>query len=105
MSSLRKEEYFTVLLASADKKLEFVASYSTKIYTQYESVMNILRTTFVCVVLAVASLFFNKGAQELVLNPLERMIEKVKIIAKNPQIAATDEIDKIGFHSGLEHNT
>jgi hypothetical protein len=48
-------------------------------------------------VLSFASLFFNKGAQELVLNPLERMIEKIKIIAKNPQIAATEEIDKIGL--------
>jgi hypothetical protein len=34
-----------------------------------------------------------------VLDPLERMIEKVKLIAKNPLAAATDEIDQAGLMS------
>jgi len=52
-------------------------------------------------VLSVAAVFFTKIAQDLVLNPLERMIEKVKMIAKNPQIAASEEIDKIGVPGQL----
>jgi hypothetical protein len=34
-----------------------------------------------------------------VLDPLERMIEKVKIIAQNPMSAATDEVNYAGVFS------
>jgi len=30
----------------------------------------------------------------MVLDPLERMIEKVKLIAKNPLLAASDEVNE-----------
>jgi len=103
ISSLRQDEYFSIFLISADEKVEFIVSYSSKVYTVYEALMNIFRTMFICLVLSFAALFFNKGAQELVLNPLERMIEKVKIIAKNPQIAASEEIDKIGLNPYQKH--
>jgi hypothetical protein len=35
----------------------------------------------------------------MVLDPLERMIEKVKIIAANPMSAATDEVNLAGVYS------
>lgn len=35
----------------------------------------------------------------LVLDPLERMIEKVKLIAKNPLAAATEEVHEAGIMS------
>ena len=37
-----------------------------------------------------SSVFFTKDAQSKELDPLERMIEKVKIIAANPMSAASD---------------
>ena len=46
-----------------------------------------------------ASIYFTKDAQVLVLDPLERMIEKVKLIAKNPLAAATDEVHEAGVMS------
>ena len=49
--------------------------------------------------LGVASIQFTKDATELVLDPLERMIEKVKLIAKNPLAAATEEIEQAGVMS------
>jgi hypothetical protein len=52
-----------------------------------------------CVVLAISSVYFTKDAQEMVLDPLERMIEKVKIIASNPMSAATDEVNLAGVYS------
>lgn len=64
-----------------------------------ESTIAITRTLFICVVLSVASFYFTKDAQELVLDPLERMIEKVKIIAQNPMSAATDEVNYAGVFS------
>jgi hypothetical protein len=46
-----------------------------------------------------ASIFFTKDAQTMVLDPLERMIEKVKLIAKNPLLAASDEVNEAGIMS------
>jgi len=50
-------------------------------------------------VLAIAAHYFTKDASVLVLEPLERMIEKVTLIAKNPLAAATDQIDNAGVMS------
>ena len=52
-----------------------------------------------CVVLAISSVYFTKDAQVMVLDPLERMIEKVKIIASNPMSAATEEVNLAGVYS------
>lgn len=45
---------------------------------------------------------FTNDANTLVLNPIERMLEVVKLIAKNPLAAASDEIQKAGMLSMLE---
>jgi len=50
-------------------------------------------------VLSIATITFTKDAQVMVLDPLERMIEKVKMIAKNPLSAASDEINEAGIMS------
>ena len=61
------------------------------------AVLSICRTIFVCVVLAIASIYFSHDATVLVLNPIERMLEKVKLLAKNPLAAASDEIETAGL--------
>jgi len=38
----------------------------------------------------------------MVLDPLDRMIEKVKLIAKNPLAAASDEINNAGIMSFMD---
>ena len=70
-----------------------------KSYTTVESIINICRTSFVILILSLSSIFFTQDAQNLVLDPLERMIEKVKMIAKNPLIAASDEVNEAGVMS------
>ena len=57
-------------------------------------------------VLSFASIYFTKDAQELVLDPLERMIEKVRLISQNPLYAANEDLDKMIFWSeaNLEQN-
>lgn len=47
------------------------------------------RTIFVCIVLTCGALYFSKDATDLALRPLERLIDKVNKIAKNP-ISAKD---------------
>ena len=44
---------------------------------------------------------FTSDANRLVLSPIERMLEKVKLIAKNPLAAASDEVDNAGVLSML----
>jgi hypothetical protein len=46
---------------------------------------------------------FTSDANNLVLAPIERMLEKVKLIAKNPLAAASDEVDNAGILSMLEN--
>jgi len=67
--------------------------YSKKSFSRTEALINICRTSFICVILSVAAITFTKDAQVMVLDPLERMIEKVKLIAQNPLAAASDDID------------
>ena len=61
--------------------------------------LNIARTVFVCVVLAGASIVLTNDANRLVLAPIERMLEKVKLIAKDPLAAASEQVDEAGVYS------
>jgi hypothetical protein len=78
---------------------KFTVIYSIKVYQMIEGIIGLCRTTFICIVLAIGSIFFSSDANHLVLNPIERMLEKVKFIAKNPLAAATDEVDQAGMMS------
>lgn len=46
--------------------------------------MGVLRTLYVCIILGFGAIIFVKDANDLVLEPIERMIVKVNGIAKNP---------------------
>ena len=50
----------------------------------YNAIINMTRTIFVTFILLFGTLFFSRDANELVLHPIERMIEKVNRIAENP---------------------
>ena len=54
-------------------------------------VLGLLRTIFVCIILAGASMQMNADAEDLVITPIETMISKVKRISKNPLEAAQIE--------------
>jgi len=98
ITTLRKDGFSSVIATSDDGR-DFIAAYSSVSYAKIEAIINISRTLFVCFVLSVASIYFTKDAQSLVLDPLERMIEKVKLIAKNPLAAASDEVHEAGIMS------
>lgn len=95
VTSLRQDEYRSAT-AKASNGLEFVVAYSTRAALQAESIINIARTLFIVVILALGSILFTQDAQRLVLDPLERMIEKVRLIAQNPLIAASEDINQAG---------
>lgn len=95
---LRVAEYSATTFTGKND-VTFTVAYSTRKYIQVESIINIGRTLFICMVLSIAAITFTKDAQVMVLDPLERMIEKVKMIAKNPLSAASDEINEAGIMS------
>lgn len=81
-------------------------SYATEdievwIYYRWEtaitSYINIARTIMICILLTVGALFFTRDAEKLVLNPIERMIEKVKVIAWDPLAAANGDFENAGI--------
>jgi class 3 adenylate cyclase len=68
---------------------DFISIFDLRYDSKLTSLLNICRTVFICLVLTLASLYFTSDSEKLVIQPIEKMMEKVKIIAKNP-IAASD---------------
>lgn len=85
--------------SKTDKDVDFLVVLSLRYNSRAEGIIGICRTLFVCIVLGIGSIFFTSDANKLVLNPIERMLEKVRFIAKNPLAAATDEVDTAGMMS------
>ena len=96
VSSFRIEEY------DEFENGNFKAVYKNRSEAIANAYINIGRTIFICILLTIGALFFSRDAEILVLNPIERMIEKVKAIAKNPLAAASGEIETAGFLSMTE---
>jgi len=68
-----------------------VACYDISKEDEMNSLLSIIRTVFVIVVLTIGALYFSKDANDLVLTPIEKMVNKVKEIGKNPLRAAEME--------------
>ena len=89
LNDLRIDEY-EVVTSSNDS----FAIYNTRELARVGAAVSIARTIFICFLLSIGSYFFNRDANVLVLEPIERMIERIKIISKNPLAIVTDEADK-----------
>ena len=88
LDSYRSSEKMDLIATSKDD-VEFHIVYSLKIEVQSEAAVNICRTIWVCIVLTIAAIHFSNATTKLVLSPLERMLEIVKKIAKDPSSAAS----------------
>ena len=82
---------------------EFIAYMNNRKESIANAYISVCRTIFICILLSVGALFFSRDAEKLVLNPIERMIEKVKVIAENPLAATTGELENAGFLSMTEN--
>ena len=67
-----------------EESTEVVGVFDLRADTQLSAGLNMGRTVFVCIVLVLAALMFNKDTNNLVLVPIERMIARVTEIAKDP---------------------
>ena len=92
-----------------DANDEFIctAIFDNRQSSRLSSILNIVKTIFICFILSGGIFFFNKDTTEMVLEPIESMIMKIKEISKNPleaiQIIEKDEFAKVV--SEQEENT
>ena len=95
MNKYRVQDYETVTIGNSS----LVVYMHHKNY--YESLVSIGRTAFVCIVLCIGALLISKDAQDLVLRPLEFIMEKVNKLAEDPfQIFKVDDHEE---HLRQEH--
>ena len=52
---------------------------------------------FILLILSIASFYFNRDANRLVLDPIDRITERVNIMASNPLAIVHDDIEHVGF--------
>ena len=88
-NKLRAYEKLTIVDPSdvdtlAEGEYSIAAIYDISQEFNFNSYLGIGRTVFVCLVLMLAAIFFGKNANELVLRPIENMVQKVRRISHNP---------------------
>jgi hypothetical protein len=88
-TEVKEEEFFMIAYFDISKDAN-LNGWLGKIFF-LSNFLGMGRTIFVCIVLAVASAFFTQDANQLVLTPIESMLNKVKRIAKNPLSASRIE--------------
>ncbi len=76
------------------------AIFDNRSNSQLASILNIIKTIFICIVLSCGAIFFSKDTSEMVLEPIESMIHKIKEISKNP-IEAMQNNEKEEFAKSL----
>ena len=59
----------------------FVGVFDLRKVSQLNAGLGIARTVFICIVLAGGAIFFSKDANDLVIGPIEAMMQKVNKIA------------------------
>lgn len=76
------------------------ALFDNRSSSKINSVLNIAKTLFICFALAWGSICFSQDTTDMVLVPIESMIDKIEKISKNP-IEAMEENEKEDFLNNL----
>lgn len=79
----------------AETDYNLVAVFDIRAETQLSALLNILRTLFVSVVLSLGAIYFTKDSTDLVIIPIEKMMNKVQKISKNPMKASEVRLNDI----------
>lgn len=101
LRSLEKQIVSYDYIAWADQekvKYSIIAYWDKRQDAILDGILGIMRTIFVCFILASASIQMGNDAENLVITPIETMINKVKRIAKNPlEAAQIEESDALAW--------
>lgn len=84
LEKLRFEEKEAYSVEKEGLSATFDAIIDISLKVRLNAAMGIIRTVFVSLLLTLGAFFFHKDANELALAPIERMIQKINIIASNP---------------------
>lgn len=84
---------------SADGQIIIV--YSTLYDNQLTSLLNIIKTLFLCLLVTIATVYFESDVKRLVLDPLEVMIEIIDKVSKDPIQAKNLESLETGMKTTL----
>jgi class 3 adenylate cyclase len=80
-----------------------IAIFDNTSSSRLASILNIIKTIFICMVLSGGAICFNKDTSEMVLEPIESMIKKIEDISKNP-IEAMQNNEKEEYAKSLLEN-
>jgi len=105
-------EYVQAFAVSGDEEdsFSYVFAFDQRHNTQLEAGLSIMQTIFICFCVGLGAVAFSKDANELLLNPIERMIEKMETIKDNPLEAMRlgdlefrrEEIEQARFREKLD---
>ena len=86
MDRVRKSETLSIVQNFKYKNKEYEAtfSYSQRYQKIIQALLDLINTIFICLVLLISIDNMNKTLSQLILNPLERMILKIKKVSENP---------------------
>jgi len=71
---------------------------------QLSNILNILKTIFICVIFSIGTMYFFKDVLEMVVEPIESMILKIKDMTINP-LNALQQSEKEQFLNILQKET
>lgn len=97
IDDLRPNEKEIVSLSYVEEPAIYLAVYDLRQTVKLQAYLGIATTILVCIVLASGAMIFSKMTNDLVISPIELMIEKVNNITKDPLKAAHDEEEKLLF--------
>jgi len=89
MTTYRYDEFDEKIIEQSG--FQFKMAYSVRKLSKLNAIISLSRMIFITCIMAVSILFFQQTSTNLVLNPIERMLEKVKLIARNPLAAAQED--------------
>lgn len=72
------------LTLEEEEDVRMLFAFDKRRTTQLEAGLSMLQTVFICIAVGVGAMTFSNDANQLLLNPIERMIQKMETIKDNP---------------------
>lgn len=91
----RSSEYIYKTYVDNEKNMLFLAVYDKLKVVRLSAILGICQTVGVCIILSFGAYLFTKITSDLVIDPIENMIERVKHITADPLSAIHEEEERI----------
>lgn len=95
------QTYILVEEISQSHNITLTSLFNIRNINNLDAILSICRTIFICIILSIFALLFSKDSSDLVLIPIEKMLQKINNIAENPLNAAKIEEEEAFIMSEL----